>query len=242
MTDSYTEPVQLQATPSGPLSHEISWVVSSGLVDYVTAVEAMEARVARISAGAANEMIWLLQHPPLYTAGTSARATDLLDPHRLPVHYTGRGGQFTYHGPGQRVVYVMLDLKKRNSDVRAFVRQLEQWVIASLAKLDVHGAVRPDRVGVWVPRPEIKAGHEDKIAAIGIRVRRWVSFHGLSLNVDPALEHFAGIVPCGISQFGVTSLSDLGRPHSMATVDEALMTAFIETFEMVRLDEEASPI
>jgi len=242
MTTDHTAPLQQQFDAMKRSSHQIGWAVSEGLVAYAPAVQAMEMRVARISAGDADEMIWLLEHPPLYTAGTSAKDSDLLDPCRFPVHQTGRGGQYTYHGPGQRVVYVMLDLKRRGGDVRAFVQHLERWVIASLAKLGVDGVVRRDRVGVWVPRPELAAGHEDKIAAIGIRVRRWVTFHGLSLNVDPALEHFAGIVPCGISGFGVTSLSDLGRPCQTALVDQALTTTFSEVFGSVSLVEEPPPI
>ncbi|MFY0613544.1 MAG: lipoyl(octanoyl) transferase LipB [Hyphomicrobiaceae bacterium] len=216
----------------------IDWAVSNGLVDYPSAVRAMEERVTQISEGKANELIWLLQHPPLYTAGTSANDADLLDSRRFPVHQTGRGGQFTYHGPGQRVVYVMLDLKQRGGDVRAFVQHLEKWIIASLAMIGVTGVMRPDRVGVWIPRPEMTPDREDKIAAIGIRVRRWVTFHGLSLNVDPVLEHFSGIVPCGIDEFGVTSLSDLGHQLPMDTVDELLKTAFVEVFGVVPLVEE----
>ncbi|MGI9421677.1 MAG: lipoyl(octanoyl) transferase LipB, partial [Hyphomicrobiaceae bacterium] len=199
-------------------------------VDYEAAVAAMEARVAAIAAGQASELIWLLQHPPLYTAGTSADPADLLQPDRFPVYRTGRGGQYTYHGPGQRVVYVMLDVKRRTGDVRAFVRQLERWIITTLATFGVAGDVRADRVGVWVPRPELGAGREDKIAAIGIRVRRWVSYHGISLNVCPDLDHFDGIVPCGIASHGVTSLAELGVEASMSEVDTALKQSFIATF------------
>ncbi len=191
----------------------------------------MEARAAAIAAGTAPELVWLLEHPPLYTAGTSSRAADLVAPGRFPVHVAGRGGQYTYHGPGQRVAYVMLHVGRRTGDVRAFVGALERWIIAALADLGVAGAVREGRVGVWVQRPERGrtadgAPVEDKIAAIGIRVRRWVSFHGLSLNVAPDLEHFSGIVPCGIREHGVTSLADLGRPADMAVADRALRAAF----------------
>lgn len=218
----------------------IGWAVSDGVVDYTAAVEAMETRVAQIRSGEAGELIWLLEHPPLYTAGTSAKARDLLDPKRFPVYQTGRGGQYTYHGPGQRVVYVMLDLKRRSRDVRAFVQSLEQWVIDSLSAFGVQGDVRPDRIGVWVPRPDLGEGYEEKIAAIGIRVRRWVTFHGLSLNVDPDLEHFDGIVPCGIESYGVTSLAALGAPSDMATVDRVLRTSFERTFEHASLVNETA--
>lgn len=220
----------------------IGWAVSRDLVDYRAAEQAMEARVARIRAGEAAELIWLLEHPALYTAGTSARDEDLLEPGRFPVHRTGRGGQFTYHGPGQRVVYVMLDLQRHGNDVRGFVQRLEHWLIASLGALGVKGAVRQDRIGVWVARPEIAEGHEDKIAAIGIRVRRWVTFHGLSLNVSPTLEHFGGIVPCGISDFGVTSLEDLERTTDMAEVDNVLKSTFTNTFVATSLIDENAPI
>jgi len=196
----------------------------------------MEARAAAIADGKAPERVWLLEHPPLYTAGTSARDADLIDA-RFPVFRTGRGGQFTYHGPGQRVVYVMLDLKRRRPDVRAYVAALEAWLIDALALLGVEGETREDRVGVWVKRPDKPAGlggapAEDKIAALGVRVRRWVSFHGVALNVAPDLTHFSGIVPCGIaqSQYGVTSLADLGRPAAMAEVDVALRQAFERRF------------
>jgi lipoyl(octanoyl) transferase len=212
------------------------WRISDALVPYADAVAFMDARVARISAGAAPELIWLLEHPPLYTAGTSARATDLVDA-RFPVHKSGRGGQFTYHGPGQRVIYPMLDLNRRNPDLRAFVCALEAWIIAALSTFNVMGERRADRIGVWVSRPEKAHGPngeiaEDKIAAIGIRVRRWVSFHGVSLNVAPDLTHFSGIVPCGISaaQFGVTSLRDLGLPTTLAEVDVALAHEFEPIF------------
>jgi lipoyl(octanoyl) transferase len=195
----------------------------------------MEARVAAIADGAATEAIWLLEHPPLYTAGTSARPVDLTDPARFPVHTVGRGGQYTYHGPGQRVVYVMLDLNRRGRDVRRFVCALEDWVIRTLAEFNVRGERRAGRVGVWVARPEKPAlldggTREDKIAAIGVKLRRWVSFHGLSINVEPDLSHFDGIVPCGIRDHGVTSMVDLGLPVTMADVDAALKTTFPRVF------------
>ncbi|MET4101340.1 lipoyl(octanoyl) transferase [Roseovarius sp. MBR-78] len=213
----------------------VEWHHSAGLVDYREAVAAMEDRVARISAGEAREAIWLLEHPPLYTAGTSARAADLVEPDRFPVFEARRGGQYTYHGPGQRVAYVMLDVGRRGRDVRRFVAALESWVIATLAEFNVTGEIRAGRVGVWVTRPDkplTAAGcpQEDKIAAIGIRLRKWVSFHGLSINVDPDLDHFTGIVPCGIYEHGVTSLVDLGLPVSMADLDTALMRSFDTAF------------
>lgn len=223
------------AASSGALSKlysatSVDWAVSPGHVDYQHALAAMEHRVAAIAAGAARELIWLLEHPPLYTAGTSAKRADLVAPHRFPVHDAGRGGQYTYHGPGQRVAYVMLDLAERGRDVRAFVAGLEAWVIASLARLGVKGEVRPGRVGVWVERGEKGRGVEDKIAAIGIRVRRWVSFHGLAINVAPELEHFSGIVPCGIREHGVTSLADLGLGIGMAELDASLLAEFNARF------------
>ena len=209
----------------------IDWLVAEHPVPYEVAVRTMEARVAAISAGEARELVWLLEHPPLYTAGTSARDDDLLSPERFPVHRTGRGGQYTYHGPGQRIAYVMLDLQRHSGrDVRAFVRKLEAWLIATLASLDVAGVCHADRVGIWVPRPDSAPDREDKIAALGIRVRRWISFHGISLNVAPDLEHFSGIVPCGMQEHGITSLADLGRCTDMAVVDEALRRAFEATF------------
>jgi lipoyl(octanoyl) transferase len=209
----------------------VDWIVSDTPVDYAEATAFMEARADAIAAGTADEAIWLLEHPPLYTAGTSARPEDLTDPDRFPVYPSKRGGQFTYHGPGQRVVYVMLDVASRGRDVRCFVRDLEAWVIASLAEFGVRGEIRDGRVGVWVARPEkapLPDGtpREDKIAAIGIRLRRWVSFHGLSINVDPDLSHFDGIVPCGIRGHGVTSLVDLGLPVTMADLDTALRRTF----------------
>jgi lipoyl(octanoyl) transferase len=210
----------------------VEWLVSPGLTGYAEALASMEALADAIAAGSASERVWLLEHPPLYTAGTSAKDGDLLDP-RFPVHRVGRGGQFTYHGPGQRVAYVMLDLRARRPDVRAFVAALEGWLIAALAALGVEGETHEDRVGVWVARPDKPpalggAPAEDKIAAIGVRIRRWASFHGVALNVAPDLSHFAGIVPCGISEarFGVTSLADLGRPATMGQADAALRAAF----------------
>jgi lipoyl(octanoyl) transferase len=206
------------------------WRVSDLPVPYDEAVTEMEARAAAIAEGRARELVWLLEHPPLYTAGTSADARDLIDPKRFPVFKTGRGGQYTYHGPGQRVAYVMLDLKRRKPDVRAFVEDLERWLIAALAEFNVTGELREGRVGVWVKRPEKGLTAEDKIAAIGVRIRKWVTFHGVSLNVDPDLGHFTGIVPCGISQYGVTSLADLGLTATMADVDIALKRTFAEVF------------
>jgi len=203
------------------------WTVSDTLVPYPEALDAMEHRVAAIRAGEASELVWLLVHPPLYTAGTSAHAADLLDPGGFPVYRTGRGGQYTYHGPGQRVAYVMLDLNRRGRDVRRFVHDLEEWVIRALARFNVRGERRAGRVGIWVPRG---GGREDKIAAVGIRLRRWVSFHGIAVNVDPELAHFGGIVPCGVREHGVTSLHDLGVPVTMPDVDVALRETFAEVF------------
>lgn len=190
----------------------------------------MEARAAAVAAGEAEQLVWLLEHPPLYTAGVSARDEDLLEPARFPVFRTGRGGQFTYHGPGQRVAYVMLDLTRRGRDVRGYVRDLEGWIIAALDRFNVAGEVRDGRVGVWVQRKTPGHVQEDKIAAIGVKVRRWASFHGISLNVEPDLSHFSGIVPCGIRAHGVTSLVDLGLPVTMADADQALQDAFQEVF------------
>ena len=213
------------------------WRVTPGLADYAEALADMEARAAAIQAGDAPERIWLLEHPPLYTAGTSARDGDLLEA-RFPVHVAGRGGQYTYHGPGQRVAYVMLDLNRRGRDVRAFVQSLEGWVIDTLDSFGITGEMRCGRVGVWVSRPEKPpladgSTREDKIAAIGIKLRRWVSFHGISINVEPDLGHFAGIVPCGIREHGVTSLVDLGLPVTMADLDAALMATFPRRFQGV---------
>ena len=210
------------------------WAVSARQVGYPEAVEAMKARAAAIAAGDAGELVWLLEHPPLYTAGVSARPGDLLDPQRLPVFQTGRGGQYTYHGPGQRVAYVMLDLNRRGRDIRAFVRALESWLIGALESFNVEGRTREGRVGVWVERREPGLPvREDKIAAIGVRVSRWASFHGVSLNVEPDLGHYDGIVPCGITAHGVTSLVDLGLPVSMDDADAALKASFERTFGLV---------
>src|SRR3954465_8289151 len=209
----------------------VEWRISGAPVPYPEAVVTMEARVAAIAGGRAPELVWLLEHPPLYTSGTSGKAGDLLEA-RFPVFVSGRGGQLTYHGPGQRVAYVMLDLTRRRPDVRAYVASLEEWIIRTLACFDVCGERRHDRVGVWVSRPDKGAGCEDKIAAIGVRLRRWVSFHGISINVEPNLSHFEAIVPCGVSdpRFGVTSLADLGRPIPMAELDLALRRTFPEVF------------
>lgn len=207
------------------------WRISDGLVPYDEALATMEARVADIRAGRADELVWLLEHPPLYTAGTSSKPADLLQPMRFPVHVAGRGGQYTYHGPGQRVVYVMLDLRRRRQDVRRFVADLEDWTIRTLARFNVRGEKRDGRVGVWVARDG--GQREDKIAAIGVRIRHWVSFHGLSINLEPDLSHYAGIVPCGISQHGVTSLVDLGLPVTMTDLDMALAETFDEVFGAV---------
>jgi lipoyl(octanoyl) transferase len=216
----------------------VEWTVSDRLVPYPEAVTAMEARAAAIAAGTASEQVWLLEHPPLYTAGTSARDADLISPDRFPVFRTGRGGEFTYHGPGQRVAYLMLDLNRRGPDLRRYVTSLEAWIIATLARFNVTGERREDRIGVWVRRaekPPLQDGRpaEDKIAAIGIRVRRWVTLHGISLNVDPDLEHYSGIVPCGVSGYGVTSLVDLGIPVSMPEVDATLQAEFSRLFGAV---------
>ena len=208
----------------------VEWAVADALVPYDEAVAEMEARVAAIAEGRAPERVWLVEHPPLYTAGTSARDEDLVHPERFPVFRSGRGGQFTYHGPGQRVAYVMLDLNRRRPDLRAYVAALEAWLIATLAAFNVRGERREDRVGVWVRRPDKGAAAEDKIAAIGIRVRRWVSFHGVSLNVEPDLSHFSGIVPCGVRGHGVTSLVDLGIPVTMPEVDAVMRGAFERVF------------
>ena len=214
------------------VAKRIGWAVSPELVEYEAAVAAMEARAAAIAAGEAGELVWLLEHPPLYTAGVSAKADDLLTPDRFPVFKTGRGGQFTYHGPGQRVGYVMLDLRERGRDVTRFVADLERWIIGALDRFNVVGEIRDSRVGVWVERKSPGWQREDKIAAIGVRLRKWISFHGIALNVEPNLEHFSGITPCGISapQFGVTSLVDLGLPISMHEADAALRASFENVF------------
>ena len=209
----------------------VEWRVTDSLVDYEDALAVMEGRAAAIADGTAPELVWLLEHPPLYTSGTSAKPADLVDA-RFPVFATGRGGQFTYHGPGQRVVYLMLDLKRRRPDVRAYVASLEQLIITTLTAFNVRGERREDRVGVWVKRPEKGDGYEDKIAAIGVRLKRWVSLHGIAINVEPELSHFTGIVPCGIAdpRYGVTSLADLGLPVTMHDVDIALRQAFEDVF------------
>jgi len=212
----------------------VEWRVEPGLTPYPEALAMMEARAEAIRNDGAAEMVWLVEHPPLYTAGTSAQPADLVDAARFPVFNAGRGGEYTYHGPGQRVAYVMLDLKRRREDVRAFVASLEEWIIRTLAKFNVRGERREDRVGVWVVRPDKPARRgqpvEDKIAAIGIRLRKWVSFHGIAINVEPDLSHFSGIVPCGIPDHGVTSLVDLGLPVTMADLDIAMKQAFEEVF------------
>src|SRR6476469_8530434 len=210
---------------------EVEWRISAAPVPYPEAVAEMESRAAGIAAHQAPELVWLLEHPPLYTSGTSGKQDDLLDP-RFPMFSTGRGGQLTYHGPGQRVAYVMLDLKRRRPDVRAYVAGLEEWIIRTLDAFNVRGERREDRVGVWVRRPDKGAGYEDKIAAIGVRLRRWVSFHGIAINVEPELAHFSAIVPCGVAdpRFGVTSLVDLGHPVGLADVDVGLKQAFEEVF------------
>lgn len=213
--------------PENIVHQPVEWRLSAGLVPYEAAVAEMEAQVAAIRAGAGPERVWALEHPPLYTAGTSAAADELLDPGGLPVYRSGRGGRYTWHGPGQRVAYVMLDLKARGSDVRAFVCDLESWVIATLARFGVTGERRAGRVGIWVVRP---SGREEKIAAIGVRVRHWVSYHGIAINVAPDLSHFAGIVPCGISEHGVTSLEALGKLPEMPAFDDALRAEFENVF------------
>ena len=230
---------------AGPGCPPVRWRISDDPIPYEAAVAEMEREVGLIADGKADELVWLLEHPPLYTAGTSANAADLIQPDRFPVHATGRGGEYTYHGPGQRVAYVMLDLKRRRQDVRAFVAALEEVIIHTLDAMNVRGERREDRVGVWVRRPEkprlLDDGiREDKIAALGIRLRRWVSFHGLSINVDPDLDHFSGIVPCGISAYGVTSLVDLGLPVMMTDVDMRLRDAFEQVFGAT-VSETANP-
>src|SRR6478609_7159441 len=218
-------------TCMGPGGGAVEWLISDTPVPYPEAVAAMEERVVAIAANRSPEMVWLLEHPPLYTSGTSGKTSDLRDP-RFPMFAAGRGGQLTYHGPGQRVAYVMLDLKRRRPDVRAYVAGLEEWIIRTLDAFNVRGERREDRVGVWVRRPNKGAGHEDKIAAIGVRLRRWVSFHGIAINVEPELAHFSAIVPCGVidPRYGVTSLVDLGLPVTMEDVDVALRRAFEDVF------------
>jgi lipoyl(octanoyl) transferase len=218
-------------TFADPVGAAVEWLISDAPVPYPEAMAAMEARVAAIAANESPELVWLLEHPPLYTSGTSGKAGDLHDP-RFPMFAAGRGGQLTYHGPGQRVAYVMLDLKRRRPDVRAYVAGLEEWIIRTLWAFNVRGERREDRVGVWVSRPDKGVGFEDKIAAIGVRLRHWVSFHGISINVEPDLEHFDAIVPCGVAdpRYGVTSLADLGHLVTMADVDVALRQAFADVF------------
>ncbi|MBW8816191.1 MAG: lipoyl(octanoyl) transferase LipB [Caulobacterales bacterium] len=226
-TLNFAAPARFGRTDGEPAG----WAVSTAPVAYPQAVAAMEARAAAIAEGQAGELIWLLEHPPLYTAGVSAKTQDLIEPDRFPVFASGRGGQFTYHGPGQRVAYVMLDLTRRQRDVRAFVAALEAWVIGALAAFNVRGELRDGRVGVWVERREPGLPtREDKIAAIGVKLRRWVSFHGVSLNVEPDLTHFSGIVPCGVTEHGVTSLVDLGLPVTLDEADAALRASFREVF------------
>lgn len=237
--------LDLRPAPRAPLlapsgAPPVEWVVTPGLTQYADALAEMEARAEAIARGDTPERVWLIEHPALYTAGTSAKESDLIEA-RFPVHRAGRGGQFTYHGPGQRVAYVMLDLKRRRPDVRAYVATLESWLIEGLKAFDVVGLTREGRVGVWVARPDKPASAlgetaEDKIAAIGVRVRRWATLHGVALNVDPDLAHFSGIVPCGVGEahYGVTSLADLGRPANMAQVDAALRTAFEAVFGPTR--------
>jgi lipoyl(octanoyl) transferase len=232
MTDRNALGVSFLPIRPGP---PVEWRVGPDLTQYETALAVMEARAAAIRDGRAAEQVWLVEHPPLYTAGTSADPRDLIEPERFPVFQAGRGGEYTYHGPGQRVAYLMLDLKRRREDVRAFVAALEEWIIGALARFNVKGERREDRIGVWVVRPDrplLPNGSpaEDKIAAIGIRLRRWVSFHGIAINVEPDLSHFGGIVPCGIPGYGVTSLVDLGLPVTMADLDVALKASFEEVF------------
>ena len=222
------------------MTSEIAWAISDNPVQYDDALAAMEQRVAAIVSGEASELVWLLEHPPLYTSGSSAKPEDLTDPNRFPVFDAGRGGEYTYHGPGQRVAYVMLNIAKRGRDVRAFVNGLEEWIISTLGAFNVKGERREGRVGVWVDRTASGGPlREDKIAAIGVRLRKWVSFHGISLNVEPDLSHFGGIVPCGIAQdgLGVTSLADLGYPITMTEADMALRTAFEAQFGLTYLTE-----
>jgi lipoyl(octanoyl) transferase len=230
--------LDLSAFSPPPGGAAVEWLISDQPIPYPEAVATMEARVADIAAGRAGELVWLLEHPSLYTSGTSGKIADLVDP-RFPIFQSGRGGQLTYHGPGQRVAYVMLDLKRRRPDVRAYVASLEEWIIHTLAAFNVRGERHEDRVGVWVARPDKGKGHEDKIAAIGVRLRRWVSFHGIAINVEPELDHFQGIVACGVTdpRYGVTSLADLGLTATATDVDIALRQAFEEVFQNERLPE-----
>ena len=210
---------------------EVEWIISSGLVEYPDALKAMDERVDSIQKGNAKELVWLLEHPPLYSAGTSAKPEDLLAPNRFPVFKTGRGGQYTYHGPGQRVAYIMLDLNRRRRDIRAFVSNLETWIINTLAKFNIRGERRSDRIGIWVRRTDLNnSDREDKIGAIGIRIKRWVTLHGISINVSPDLEHFGGIIPCGIDGYGVTSFEDIGQPLEVYDLDVELRTEFDQLF------------
>jgi lipoyl(octanoyl) transferase len=226
-------PTHLQV-PQMAAAGPVDWTIADAPVAYPEAVTAMEARVAAIAGGTSPEQVWLVEHPALYTAGTSANPADLLEPDRFPVFQAGRGGQYTYHGPGQRVAYVMLDLHRRKPDVRAYVSALEDWIIATLAAFNIRAGRRKNCVGIWVARPDKGEGRQDKIAAVGIRIRRWVTFHGIALNVDPVLDHFSGIVPCGISTQGVTSLADLGVTATMPEVDIELRRAFEATFGPAR--------
>jgi lipoyl(octanoyl) transferase len=230
MLNARAAPTELALAPQTE-APPVHWRISDAVVGYDAALAAMDERVAAIAAGKAAEQVWLLEHPPLYTAGTSARDNELIEA-RFPVHRVGRGGQFTYHGPGQRVAYVMLDLNRRKPDVRVFVATLEEWIIRTLSSFNVRGERRDDRIGVWVRRPDKGEGFEDKIAAIGIRVRKWVTLHGIALNVEPELSHFSGIVPCGVAdaRYGVTSLADLGLPVSMAEADMVLRREFEALF------------
>ena len=211
--------------------NEVEWIISSGLVAYPDALRVMDERVDLIQKGNAKELVWLLEHPPLYSAGTSAKPKDLLTPNRFPVFKTGRGGQYTYHGPGQRVAYIMLDLNRRRRDIRAFVSSLENWIINTLSKFNIRGERRSDRIGIWVRRTDLNnSDREDKIGAIGIRIKRWVTLHGISINVSPDLEHFGGIIPCGIDGYGVTSFEDIGQPLEVYDLDVELRTEFDQLF------------
>jgi len=226
--DRYCDPDPPASRHMGEHGGDVEWRVSDGRISYPEALSAMEARAAAIAAGEARELVWLLHHPPLYTAGTSARAQDLVAPGRFPVYEAGRGGQYTYHGPGQRVAYVMLDLRHRRPDLRRYVWSLEEWIIRTLERFNIRGERRDGRIGIWVVRG---SGQEAKIAAIGVRVRRWVTYHGIAINLDPDLEHFTGIVPCGVRGYGVTSFADLGITATMADLDIALMETFGAIFE-----------
>jgi lipoyl(octanoyl) transferase len=231
----------LVMTGLDPVSTPVEWRISQDLVAYEDALATMDARAAAIAKGSAPELVWLLEHPPLYTAGTSAKSKELIAP-RFPVHSAGRGGQLTYHGPGQRVAYLMLDLKRRGPDVRRFVATLEEWIIRTLAHVGIVGERRQDRIGVWVRRPEKGRAHEDKIAAIGIRIKRWVTLHGVALNIDCDLSHYAGILPCGVSEpaYGVTSLADLGRVVTMTEIDALLQREFESLFGPVARNQAAT--